>query len=204
LPDHSSLTRIRDRLGRDLFRRFFERVVERCQEAGLIWGEEVIFDATKVPANAALDSLPPRRRELTRAHIQALFAEEAAADDDEAPSPLPTTTTTPAGWQLLDECRWDPARPVTTTCHRQSGRTASRTDPDATPVRTGGGAIAVGSRDHGVVDGASAPRFQNQITPVAAGASITSWAGFSRRAGAPASSAIADSVPARLRPRRGR
>jgi transposase len=33
LPDHSSLTRIRDRYGLEVFRRFFERMVERCAEA---------------------------------------------------------------------------------------------------------------------------------------------------------------------------
>jgi transposase len=41
LPDHSSLTRIRDRYGPEVFRRFFEAVVERCQAAGLVWGKEL-------------------------------------------------------------------------------------------------------------------------------------------------------------------
>jgi len=36
LPDHSSLTRIRERLGLGVFRRFFERIVEECVDAGLI------------------------------------------------------------------------------------------------------------------------------------------------------------------------
>src|SRR5215217_5937225 len=40
LPDHSSLTRIRQRLGIDIFQRFFEQIVDLCQEAGLIWGRE--------------------------------------------------------------------------------------------------------------------------------------------------------------------
>jgi transposase len=48
LPDHSSLTRIRERYGLLTFRRFFERIVEECFEAGLVWGEELFFDATKV------------------------------------------------------------------------------------------------------------------------------------------------------------
>jgi transposase len=52
LPDHSSLTRIRDRYGLSVFREFFERVVELCIEAGLVWGEELYFDATKVDADA--------------------------------------------------------------------------------------------------------------------------------------------------------
>jgi transposase len=52
LPDHSSLTRIRERYGLSVFHRFFERIVEECIEAGLVWGEELFFDATKVEANA--------------------------------------------------------------------------------------------------------------------------------------------------------
>src|SRR5215469_9123030 len=34
LPDHSSLTRIRERYGVEVFRRFFEAIVEQCQAAG--------------------------------------------------------------------------------------------------------------------------------------------------------------------------
>src|SRR5919199_3168672 len=60
LPDHSSLTRIRTRLGVQVFQRFFERVVELCQQVGLVWGKELIFDATQVRANASVDSLVPR------------------------------------------------------------------------------------------------------------------------------------------------
>ena len=40
LPDHSSLTRIRERYGIQIFRRFFEAVVEQCRQAGLVWGHE--------------------------------------------------------------------------------------------------------------------------------------------------------------------
>src|SRR5438094_307408 len=60
LPDHSSLTRIRQRLGMEVFQRFFEQVVELCQAAGLVWGKELIFDASQVRANASVDSLVPR------------------------------------------------------------------------------------------------------------------------------------------------
>ena len=38
LPDHSSLTRIRDRFGLPVFREFFERVVQLCVEEGLVSG----------------------------------------------------------------------------------------------------------------------------------------------------------------------
>src|SRR3712207_6353164 len=66
LPDHSSLTKIRERYGLDIFRRFFDAVVERCRQAGLVWGEELYLDATQVDANAALGSVQPRRSEERR------------------------------------------------------------------------------------------------------------------------------------------
>ncbi len=71
LPDHSSLTRIRERYGLAVFRRFFDAIVERCREAGLVWGEELYLDATQVEANAALDSVAPRF--AVEAHLAALF-----------------------------------------------------------------------------------------------------------------------------------
>jgi transposase len=74
LPDHSSLTRICDRFGLSVFRKFFERIVELCVEAGLVWGEELYFDATKVDANASLDSIAPSF--FVEAHMGELFAEE--------------------------------------------------------------------------------------------------------------------------------
>jgi transposase len=52
-----------------MFRRFFEHVVGLCQEAGLVWGKEIIFDATKVRANAALDSVVPRLKEVVDGHL---------------------------------------------------------------------------------------------------------------------------------------
>src|SRR5215468_9281911 len=71
LPDHSSLTRIRERYGVEVFRRFFEAIVERCQAAGLVWGKELYCDGTKVEANASLDSVKPRF--AVEAHVESLF-----------------------------------------------------------------------------------------------------------------------------------
>src|SRR5690348_10158867 len=81
LPDHSSLTRIRERYGVEVFRRFFEKIVELCQQAGLVWGKELYVDATKVKANAGLSSLKPRF--AVEAHLANLFAEEAGQPAEE-------------------------------------------------------------------------------------------------------------------------
>ncbi len=40
LPDHSSLSRIRSRYGLEVFRRFFDAIVEQCCQAKLVWGAE--------------------------------------------------------------------------------------------------------------------------------------------------------------------
>jgi transposase len=39
VPNHSSLSKIRDRFGLEVFQRFFEHIVELCIEAGLVWGK---------------------------------------------------------------------------------------------------------------------------------------------------------------------
>ncbi len=80
LPDHSSLTRIRQRLGVAVFQRFFERVVELCQAAGLVWGKELFFDGTNVQANADIDSLVPRVAQAAQEHVAQLFRDGSAAD----------------------------------------------------------------------------------------------------------------------------
>jgi transposase len=79
LPDHSSLTKkIRERYGLEVFRRFFERIVELCVEAGLVRGEELFFDSTKVKANADVDSLASRF--LVETHLSGLFEESSLTE----------------------------------------------------------------------------------------------------------------------------
>src|SRR5260221_5735706 len=80
LHDHPTLSKIRLRYGLEVFRRFFEAIVEQCQKAKLVWGKELYFDSTQVNANADLDSLTPRfaveARETIKEHLSALFAPE--------------------------------------------------------------------------------------------------------------------------------
>ena len=178
LPDHSSLTRIRQRLGVDIFQRFFERVVDLCQDTGLVWGHELYFDATKVHADAAVDSLVPRFSHEAKAHTAALFADETAEEEpgatgdgraspetsprrpdgllcfpakDDGAAP-PATQATASRWKLLEERRLDPNRPPVGSYRRTTDFRVSATDPDATPMQTGTG-TALGYHDHYAVDG---------------------------------------------------
>jgi transposase len=169
LPDHSSLTKIRQRYGLAIFKRFFEAIVQQCRAAGLVWGKELYFDATQVEANASLDSGAPRF--AVEAHLEALFAgdgpdEPGPAADECAPAQLPAA----AGADLL--ARLAPAnaarhdwlardgRPDRTVTHgryrRRSDFEASRTDPDAALMARKGGGLHYGYHDHYAVDGGTA------------------------------------------------
>ena len=60
VPDHSSLTRIRDRLGEQKYREIFERLLKLWHDQGRLSTKRVVTDATLIAANAAMDSLVER------------------------------------------------------------------------------------------------------------------------------------------------
>ena len=60
LPDHSSLTRIRQRWGEQRFRRIFERTVEACVSAKIAKGEVVHIDASLIRADVSWEALATR------------------------------------------------------------------------------------------------------------------------------------------------
>ncbi len=98
LPDHSSLTRIRARYGVEMFRRFFEAIVDQCQQAGLVWGKELYVDATKVNANASMDSVKPRF--AVDSHLRELFATEEKEEPEPAANAEPCPTASGGGASL--------------------------------------------------------------------------------------------------------
>jgi transposase len=164
LPDHSSLTRIRERYGLKVFRSFFERIVEMCFEAGLVWGKELFFDATKVEADAAMDSLVPRW--AVEAHLGGLF--EGAPAEDDQPITEDIDTLPSAGdadlrernavkkdWISRDGAQ-DRSFRGTPWRERTSDTRASKTDPDATPMPWAGSGRKLGYQAHYVVDGGKA------------------------------------------------
>lgn len=51
MPEHSSFTVFRQRLGKERFKRFFNRILEECIRYDLIEGRHISFDATVVSAN---------------------------------------------------------------------------------------------------------------------------------------------------------
>jgi transposase len=169
LPDHSSLTRIRERYRVAVFRRFFEAVVEQCVTAGLVWGQELYIDSTDVAANASVNSLQPRF--AVEAHLARIFDEDTDGDGDSggeepAPAHLPMTLTDDARADLTERAAerhdWigEMGRPDRTRTSGSYRRTAdfraSSTDPDASPLRPSGTGARLGYHDHYVVDGGKA------------------------------------------------
>jgi transposase len=65
LPDHSSLTRIRQRWGVERFRHIFERTVKACVAAKIAKGEIVHIDASLIRADVSWESLAVRWVEAT-------------------------------------------------------------------------------------------------------------------------------------------
>ena len=155
LPDHSSLTRIRERYGLSVFRRFFERIVEECFEAGLVWGEELYFDATKVEANASLDSTRSRSllenlknlKNRLKEHLGEIFSEQRSLTQDARTTGISAVVgptgekrralaqknarqhrwISEAGRQHREVVRWG--------YRRIADLRVSTTDPDAAPMR---------------------------------------------------------------------
>ena len=194
LPDHSSLTRIRERFGLEVFRRFFERIVEECFEAGLVWGEELYFDATKVEANASLDST--RSRSLVEGrleeHLVEVFPEDtpSAHDDDDEEEHLGVLPGVIAGVVGAEGDERQELAQTNASRHRwidQNGRQErgvvrwgykriadlrmSTTDPDASPLHQKNKSSGrLGYLTHYVVDGGKARVVMNVLVT---GAEVT-------------------------------
>ena len=69
----------KERYGLETYQRFFENIVEQCLEAGLVWGQELYFDGTKVQANADIDTMVPRFYFEAKQQMKALFRQEQAS-----------------------------------------------------------------------------------------------------------------------------
>jgi transposase len=186
LPDHSSLTKIRERYGVATFRRFFEVILERCREAGLLWGQELYADATKVQANAAYTSYQPRF--AVEAHLQLLFAdgtempappggEAAAGAPPVAPDPVeppvlrPTAAADAATLGTANAARFDwlaehgrPPRDAAVPADRWAADyRVSTTDRDATVLHLKNGGPRLGYQTHYLVDGGKARLIVNVL-----------------------------------------
>ena len=139
VPNHSTLSKIRDRLGLAVFQRFFEQIVQLCIDAGLVWGQELHFDGTLVEANADYDKQVPRFYAQAQEHLQELFEQ-------------PTVSDMEPDRHFVDKYDGQPGEAKAQRYRRQVDYWVSPTDPDASPM----GKFKLGYRTHYVVDGGKA------------------------------------------------
>jgi hypothetical protein len=155
---------------------FLMPFLKHCQQAKLIWGKALYVDATRVDAKASRASLTTRfafeAREALQKHLQELFQQmddphtpESALspiEADQQPMALPTALSEEEQEMLLtqQETRHDwytkggeHQREVRGRDLRRCDQRISTTDPDATPMRHGGGPLHLGHQTHYVVDG---------------------------------------------------
>jgi transposase len=134
VPDHSSLTRIRDRLGEEVFEAVFRRIVAQCQEKGLVKEHcRVMTDATLMAAAASLNSL---------IHHDP----EQAKQEEEAQRQRRRTIDEKASRQLSNQT------------HR------SRTDPDATLAQKKGTPLQLKYKVHQTIDADSRVILDSEVT----------------------------------------
>ena len=97
LPDHSSLTKIRQRWGAKRFKEIFLKTVQSCIDAGLVNGETVHVDATLIRADVSWES-------LTTEHAETVIKENDSEEDKpkgrgrppkKQPKPKKRSTTDP-------------------------------------------------------------------------------------------------------------
>lgn len=117
LPDHSSLTKIRQRWGEERFKRIFQRTVDLCRAAGLVDGEVVHIDATLVRADVSWKRVVER-------HAERVLEENSSEGDDgdagsvAAPKRRGRPRTNPV--KTHKESLTDPEATLTTSSHDRS------------------------------------------------------------------------------------
>jgi transposase len=113
LPDHSSLTRIRQRWGEERFRRIFQRTVGECVKAGLVGGDTVHVDATLIRADVSWES-------VVKDHVERVLSENPDEDEERTKTgrrgPGRPRKRAP---QVKKHSRTDPEATITTSSHER-------------------------------------------------------------------------------------
>jgi transposase len=141
IPNHSVLSKARDRWGVEAFKAFFERIVWQCAQAGLVDGSKLFMDSSLVQADASNNSVVNRQslqRYLNKRYqiLESRLEQSTASGSDEAPK--------------------------SGTANRKY---ISTTDPDASVVRKGKGKSKLQYQVHRGVDPKCEVITATEVTP---------------------------------------
>jgi transposase len=135
IPNHSVLSKARARWGVTAFKRFFERIVWQCVEAGIVDGSKLFIDSSLIDADASNNSVVDTHR-LKRYLNKSYKHLEKRLDD------LEVQKTTPANTRFI-----------------------STTDPDASVTRHSSGKSKLRYKTHRAVDERCEVITATKITP---------------------------------------
>ena len=143
IPNHSVLSKARNRWGVCAFKTFFERIVWQCVEAGLVDGSKLFMDSSIVKADASNNSVvntTKLKRYLNKSYqkLEARLEEENKAQ--------PSDKNTPKSGDV-------------------NIKHISTTDPDASVVRRGHGRSKLQYQVHRGVDGKNEIITATDVTP---------------------------------------
>jgi transposase len=132
IPDHSILSKGRRRFGVVFFEQLFAYILDCCQQASLVQGENVLIDSTVVEANASWDSVTTLRYRPAQYWQQLEEVADVESDGGEGCEPL-------MGHKRPGKQR---------TCDQKY----SRTDPEASIYRRRGGEPKLAYKTHFMAD----------------------------------------------------
>ena len=143
IPNHSVLSKARNRWGVAAFQGFFERIVWQCVEAGLVDGSKLFMDSSLVQADASNNSVVTINKEALKIHLVRSFNELESRLEEKA---------NPA----------DDHEPKSGSANRHH---ISTTDPDASVTRNGAGKPKLQYKTHRSVDAKAEVITATEVTP---------------------------------------
>jgi len=143
IPNHSGLTKARNRWGVEAFQGFFERIVWQCVEAGLVDGTKLFMDSSLIQADASNNSVINVNKEALRIHLVRGFNElESRLEEKENPE--------------------EDHEPKAGAANRNH---ISTTDPDASVSSQGAGKPKLQYKTHRSVDAKAEIITATEVTP---------------------------------------
>jgi len=142
IPNHSVLSKARNRWGVEAFQHFFERIVWQCVEAGLVDGFKIFMDSSLVQADASNNSVVKVNQEALKIHLVKSFQELQS--------------------RLEEKEKNDDHEPKSGMTNRNH---ISTTDHDASVTRQGGGKPKLQYKTHRSVDAKAEIITATEVTP---------------------------------------
>jgi transposase len=142
IPNHSVLSKARNRWGVDAFKSFFERIVWQCVEAGLVDGSKLFMDSSMVKADASNNSVVNTTKLQRYLNKSYRILEERLEEENASSSGESTTKGGDANKKHI-----------------------STTDPDASVVRRGHGRSKLQYQIHRGVDEKKEIITATEVTP---------------------------------------